>query len=225
MPVARKRRPKSKPALLSAPSLARYDWMVHGFSTRSGGFSSAYGKNTLNLGFTAHDPRPIVVRNRKAFLASLARPSRTDQWQLITHRQIHSDLIHLISEPMAHPIAGDGLITATPGLLLAVLTADCLPVIIADPKHRAVGVFHAGWRGTAKRIVEKGVGEMRKHLASVPARLRAAIGPGIRSCCYQVGEEVRNTFDAQFSYGPELFRATKERDEIHQKYPLLFLTA
>jgi len=164
------------------------------------------------------------MRNRKAFVAALTT-GRTPTWELVNLRQIHSDLIHLVNKPTKLPLAGDGLITNTPGLLLAVLTADCLPVIVVDPKKRAVGVFHAGWRGTLKRIVEKGVGEMRKHFGSDPAQLRAVIGPGIRNCCYQVGPEVRNAFEAQFAYGGELFRETKETDEIHEKYPLLFLTS
>src|SRR5437879_10812267 len=117
------------------------------------------------------------------------------------------------------------MVTSHPGILLAILTADCLPIILADTKRHAVGVFHAGWRGTAKRIVEKGVGEMRKHFGSRPSDLKAAIGPGIRGCCYQVGPEVRNAFESQFNYGSSLFRVTKETDEIHEKYPLLFLTS
>jgi len=164
------------------------------------------------------------MRNRQRLAASLSKRTRP-KWELVTLRQVHSDLIHLITGIPERPLTGDGLITATAGLLLAVLTADCFPVIVVDPKHRAVGVFHAGWRGTAKRIIEKGIGEMRKHFASHPAQLRAAIGPGIRECCYQVGPEVRNTFEAQFAYGSELFRETKERNEIHERYPLLFLTA
>ena len=199
-------------------------WLVHGFSTRQGGASRAYGKGSLNLGFTVHDERASVAKNRIAFVSAVTRGSKT-RWNLVSLRQVHSDLIHCVSQASEHPLAGDGLITNTPGLLLAVLTADCLPVIVVDPKHRAVGVFHAGWRGTVKRIVEKGVGEMRKHFGSDPAQLRAAIGPGIRNCCYQVGPEVKDTFQAQFAYGAELFRETKERNEIHERYPLLFLTA
>jgi hypothetical protein len=86
-------------------------------------------------------------------------------------------------------------------------------------------VFHAGWRGTIQRIVEKGVGEMRRHFGTRPADLKAAIGPGIRGCCYQVGQEVRDKFDSQFSYANDLFRETKETNEIHERYPLLFLTS
>ncbi len=117
------------------------------------------------------------------------------------------------------------MVTNIPGILLGILTADCLPVILVDPKRHAVGVFHAGWRGTTKRIVEKGVGEMHRWFGTDPGDLKAAIGPGIRGCCYEVGPEVRSTFEAQFSYGSALVRETKERNEVHEKYPLLFLTA
>jgi purine-nucleoside/S-methyl-5'-thioadenosine phosphorylase / adenosine deaminase len=197
--------------------------MVHGFTARKGGFSKTYGGRSLNLGFTPRDSKAVATRNRQALISAIA--GRGTRWKLVTLRQIHSDLIHLISEVPKHPLAGDGLITNMPGVLLAILTADCFPVIIADPKHRAVGVFHAGWRGTIKRIVEKGVGEMRRHFGSNPADLKAAIGAGIRGCCYQVGPEVRNSFEAQFAYAAELFRETKETNEIHERYPLLFLTA
>jgi polyphenol oxidase len=224
VPATSKRKNSSKIEILQAAPLARISWLVHGFSTRQGGISRAYGKGGLNLGFTVHDKRTAVAKNRGALMSVVTKGNKA-RWNLVSLRQVHSDLIHCVSQASAHPLAGDGLITNTPGLLLAVLTADCLPVIVVDPKHRAVGVFHAGWRGTVKRIVEKGVGEMRKHFGSNPSQLRAAIGPGIRNCCYQVGPEVKDTFQAQFAYGSELFRETKERDEIHERYPLLFLTA
>ena len=120
---------------------------------------------------------------------------------------------------------GDGLITDTPGLVIAVQTADCLPIILVDRKRRTVGVFHAGWRGTVKRIAEKGVGEMRKEFGSDPRDIVAAIGPGIQSCCYEVGDEVRRKFEMQFAYADNLFREVKESDPVREKYPLLFLTA
>lgn len=224
VPTASERKSQPKIEILQAAPLTRMSWLVHGFSTRQGGSSRAYGKGSLNLGFTVHDERASVAKNRSALISAVTKGGKA-AWSLVSLRQVHSDLIHCVSQTAKLPLAGDGLITNTPGLLLAVLTADCLPVIVVDPKHRAVGVFHAGWRGTVKRIVEKGVGEMRKHFDSDPAQLRAAIGPGIRNCCYQVGPEVKDTFQAQFAYGAELFRETKERDEIHERYPLLFLTA
>jgi YfiH family protein len=224
-------------------------WLVHGFSTRVGGFSRVYGKGELNLGFTKDDSRAAVERNRAAFLRALgacevsqsrqwrqdpcgdSRPRLSSRakldsfWPLITLRQVHSDVIHCVDAVPESLLVGDGLITSTPGLLLAIQTADCLPVILVDFKRRAVGVFHAGWRGTVKRIVEKGVGEMFRRFGTYPSDLKAAIGPGIQGCCYEVGEEVRTKFESQFAYAANLFREVKESDPVRKKYPLLFLTA
>ena len=230
-------RNKTKITVLRTRHLSQFSWLVHGFSTRVGGFSRAYGKGDLNLGFTQHDSRAAVERNRAGFLRDLGAVTRRrtagkvaeQLWPIVTLRQIHSDIIHCIDavpETVGKgPLAGDGLITATPGLLLAIQTADCIPVIVVDTKRRAVGVFHAGWRGTVKRIVEKGVGEMVRCFGSRPRDMRAAIGPGISGCCYEVGEEVRTKFESQFAYATSLFREVKESDPVREKYPLLFLTA
>jgi len=214
----------NKLQLLRSDKLEKSPWLVHAFSTRAGGFSRVYGGDALNLGFTAHDSRAAVERNRALFLKKLGVADGRQSWPLITLRQIHSDLIHRVDKIPEHLLAGDGLITDTPGLLVAVQAADCLPVIVVDGKRRAVGVFHAGWRGTVKRIVEKGVGEMRKHFGSDPRNLVAAIGPGVQACCYEVGDEVRTRFEAQFAYGASLFREIKESDPVREKYPLLFLS-
>ena len=216
---------KSRINVLQADLLNRIPWLIHGFSTRAGGFSRAYGGHTLNLGFTKHDSRTAVQRNRVAFLGQLGAVECKEPWPLITLRQIHSDLIHCVSEAPKEQLAGDGLITCTPGLVLGVQTADCLPVILVDTKRRAVGVFHAGWRGTVKRIVQKGLGEMRRWFGTLPRDVKAAIGPGIHGCCYEVGPEVRVKFESQFSYAGDLFRETKESDPVREKYPLLFMTA
>ncbi len=232
--------------ILRARHLSALPWLVHGFSTRAGGSSRAYGKGDLNLGFTKDDSRAAVERNRAAFLRAIgacedsrpfgklragsrlsgrAKLDGTALWPLVTVRQIHSDIIHCVGTIPHAPLTGDGLITATPGLLLAIQTADCLPVILVDTKRRAVGVFHAGWRGTVKRIVEKGVGEMLRCFGSRARDLKAAIGPGVQGCCYEVGEEVRTKFESQFAYAAKLFREVKDSDPVREKYPLLFLTA
>ncbi len=222
--------------IIHVQQLSKLPWLVHGFSTRVGGFSKAYGKGSLNLGFTADDSRTAVERNRAAFLnqvgaatkqsdAAAKRNKESKLWPLVALRQIHSDIIHLIDSPPESPLVGDGLITSTSVLLLAIQTADCLPVILVDSKRHAVGVFHAGWRGMFKRIVEKGVGEMRRFFDSRPRDLHAAIGPGIHGCCYAVGEEVRAKFESQFAYAGKLFREVKDSDPVREKYPLLFLTA
>ena len=232
---------KSKLTVLRAKHLTKFSWLVHGFSTRVGGSSRAYRKGDLNLGLTKDDSRAAVERNRTAFLHEIGAITRkrrgsknslrntSSLWPLITVRQIHSDIIRCIdSIPGStgqEPLSGDGLITATPGLLLAIQTADCLPVILVDTKRHVVGVFHAGWRGTVSRIVEKGVGEMHRCYGTNPRDLKAAIGPGIGGCCYEVGEEVRIKFESQFEYGASLFREVKDSDPVREKYPLLFLTA
>ncbi len=188
-----------------------------------GGFSRAYGNGTLNLGFTKDDSKAAVERNRAAFLRELG--AGDEPWSLVTQRQVHSDIIRFVDSPVREQLAGDGLITETPSLLLAIQTADCLPVILVDPRRRAVGVFHAGWRGTVKRIVERGVGEMRLRFGSCVRDLKAAIGPGIHGCCYEVGAEVREQFESQFAYAEKLFREVEESDPVREKYPMLFLTA
>ena len=146
-------------------------------------------------------------------------------WPLVSLRQIHSDLIHRVDGVPDQPLVGDGLVSDTPGLMIAVQTADCLPIILVDRKRRAVGVFHAGWRGTLRRMVEKGVGEMRLQFGSNPRDLLAAIGPGVQRCCYEVGNEVRTKFESQFAYAESLFHEVKDSDPVREKYPLLFLTA
>lgn len=227
---------KSLINILRADALSKMPWLVHGFSTRTGGSSKRYGGHALNLGFTTHDSKVAVERNRRVFISAVTeepagslRTSANTKWRMVNLRQVHSDLIYRISEIPKDKdnvlLAGDGMVTDVPGILLGILTADCLPVILVDRKRRAVGVFHAGWRGTVKRIVEKGVGEMHRWFGTDPGDLKAAIGPGIRGCCYEIGPEVRSAFEAQFSYGSSLFRETKEQNEVHERYPLFFLTA
>jgi len=225
--------------VLQTRHLGAIPWLVHGFSTRVAGFSRVYGKDDLNLGFTKDDGRATVERNRAAFLRELGvatrerRQSRTASRRnagpssvpLVTLHQVHSDVIHCVDSVPEELLSGDGLITATPGLLLGIQTADCLPIILVDAKRHAVGVFHAGWRGTVKRIVEKGIGEMYRQFGTRPRDIKAAIGPGIQGCCYEVGEEVRIKFESQFGYAAKLFREVKESDPVRDKYPLLFLTA
>jgi polyphenol oxidase len=229
---------QNKIEIIRASHLSEFPWLVHGFSTRVGGFSKAYGGAALNLGFTKGDSKSAVERNRTVFLAAVAAanlkrtkaPCKRLQAanlpirNLVTLKQVHSDIIHLV-DSARESLVGDGMITSTPGLLLGIQTADCLPIILVDAKRRAIGAFHAGWRGTVKRIVEKGVGEMQRWFGSSPRDLKAAIGPGIHGCCYAVGDEVRENFESQFAYAGKLFREVKESDPVREKYPLLFLTA
>src|SRR5580698_4307890 len=214
---------------LAVPGWAKLNWLWHGFSTRRGGGSRAYcaegAQGELNLGFTAVDDREIVAKNRYLLAEAITGDARTP---LVTLRQFHSNLVVVAGRADAgreRPWKGDGAITDEPGILLAVQTADCIPVLVADRKRRVVGAFHAGWRGTVKRIAETGVGRMRLEFGSQPEDMVAAIGPGIGACCYSVGEEVRMEFESQFIYAPELFSEVYDSDPVKEKYPLLFLTA
>jgi len=213
---------------LAAPGWGRVKWLWHGFSTRRGGLSRAYcaegTPGELNLGFTADDGRETVIANRRLLAEAISGDLETP---VIALRQIHSNLVVRAGDQDANrpqPPKGDGLITDEPGLLLAIQTADCIPVLVADRKRRAVAAFHAGWRGTVKRIVESGIGRMRLAFGSRPEDLIAAIGPGIGACCYAVGEEVLSEFESQFSYARELFREVYDSDPIRTRYPMLFLT-
>lgn len=185
--------------------------------------TTAYGGRTLNLGFTKDDKRDNVEKNRTRLLLSIGAGDKRKQWPLVTLRQIHSDLIHVVRSAEPARLTGDGLTTNVSGVALAIMTADCLPVLLVDRKNKAVGAFHAGWRGTVQRIAEKGLGIMRHEFGTRPQDVLAAIGPGIQACCYEVGEELREQFHSQFAYAGELFQEVKHSDIVREKYPLLFM--
>ncbi len=213
----------AKLPVLRAPVLARIPWLVHAFSSRRGGQSTVYGGRSLNLGFTKDDMRENVERNRKLFLSAAGATTKNKPWPLITVRQVHSDVIHVVRSPQPGPLVGDGLITNIPGIVLGILVADCFPVLLVDGKNKAVGAFHCGWRPTAKRMVEKGLGIMRREFGTRAEDVYAAIGPGIQSCCYEVGEELREQFESQFAYAADLFHTVQESDPVREKYPMLFM--
>lgn len=228
VPQAARRVVKSRVGVVQVADWKRWPWLVHGFSTRTGGVTTVYrpGQRSgeLDLGFSARELREHVLENRRRYLDALGAPGA----QLITLRQIHSPLMYRVGgadADRAEPRKGDGMMTDEPGVLLGIQTADCIPVLIADVKRKAVAAFHAGWRGTLQRIVEKGIGRMRLEFRSRPEDLTAAIGPGIGGCCYAVGEEVRSEFVSQFAYAAELFTEVSDSDPVREKYPLLFLTA
>ncbi|MGH9862291.1 MAG: peptidoglycan editing factor PgeF, partial [Candidatus Acidiferrales bacterium] len=166
-----------------------------------------------------------VARHRRALLRALPSPGRKRRWQLVTLRQRHTDFIQVIRRPTrggdrpprgrgrqwrepdgAIKLVGDALITDRPGFLLSVQVADCLPILLTDPERKVVAAVHAGWRGTVKRIADKTVGTMRQEFGCDPKKLRAAIGPGIHVCCYEVGRVVLEAFAGQFPYWQKVVR-------------------
>lgn len=113
---------------------------------------------------------------------------------LTTVKQVHSATCVLAEGPARRLGEGDALLEDRPGSAVAVKTADCIPILLADPLNHAVAAVHAGWRGTVAEIARHAVEAMHRHFGTRPADLRAAIGPGIGKCCYEVGPEVASQF-------------------------------
>jgi polyphenol oxidase len=204
--------------ILESPPLARIAWLVHGFSTRSGGASELSvdrdaseakkqraAEKVLNLGFTEWDSRASVLENRAKFFAALG----AGKMRVVALRQIHSDIVHLVGAARfpqgENAPKGDALITREPGVLLTTQTADCVPILLADTKQRAVAAIHSGWRGTAQRIAEKTLGRMQMEFGTRAQDVIAALGPGIGGCCYEVGHEVVKEFTAKFPNARDWF--------------------
>ncbi|MFQ5663552.1 MAG: peptidoglycan editing factor PgeF [Terriglobia bacterium] len=226
------RRSRRGVPLLTAARLGRYAWLLHGFTARQPG--------ELNLTYSVGQALAAVTRNRRALLGSLPSPAAAERWQLVTLRQRHSDIIQVIHRTPpgktlvgssggrflrerdgAVKLAGDALVTNQPGLLLAVQVADCLPILLVDPRKRVVAAVHSGWRGTVKRITEKAVGRMRQEFGCEARTMLAAIGPGIHRCCYPVGREVAETFASQFPYWKNVIRRTQPSPtEVHWQQPV-----
>jgi len=195
-------------------ALEPLDFLCHAFSTRRGGVSPLPDR-ALNLGYIEEDTPENVQYNRSQFLAAIGQGGAG----LRTLHQVHSDQIHILNNEAAKtkPFLlatggpadpqrvgeGDGLVTDRTGLLLGVQTADCLPILLIDPRRRAVANLHAGWRGTHRRIAAGGVRVLAQAYGSRSADLIAAIGPGIGACCYEVGGEVVEAFRREFSYAED----------------------
>jgi YfiH family protein len=162
------------------------------FSTRDGGVSEGAFRS-LNLGLLTDDDPSNVVENRTRLCAALgADPAAgTMAYQVHGANVVHAEPLGLAAPGTRYP-ACDGLVTRDPGRALMLVTADCLPIALARADGKRLGVLHAGWRGLLAGIVEAGVAALGE------GEIRAAIGPGIGACCYEVGEEVAVPFRARF---------------------------
>lgn len=162
--------------------------LPHAVTTRSGGVSSGVFKS-LNLAKHVGDDEKLVEQNRLIVQRFIGKK------QIVFATQIHSDLITKITDKNRHQIHScDALITDLKSVALAVMVADCVPILIYDPVHNAVGAVHAGWRGTAKNIASKTVDLMSREFGSNPADLIVGIGAAIKSCCYEVDGAVASNF-------------------------------
>lgn len=171
--------------MLRADLLAGLPGVRHGFFTREGGVSQGVWAS-LNVGLRNGDAPEAVALNRARAAAALGlRPE-----QLVTARQVHGATALVVDGPWDNAAApeADGLVTARPGLLLGVLSADCGPVLLADPEVGVVAAVHAGWKGALAGIVEATVAAMTG-LGARPERIVAAVGPCIAQASYEVGPE------------------------------------
>jgi polyphenol oxidase len=177
----------------------------HAFSTRLGGVSPA-PFHSLNFGLSTGDRAESVRANQRIFLDSL----HATENRLYTLHQVHSTEIHWLSEtPETLPLIlreGDGLITDRPGNLVGIKTADCCPILLADPQKRVVAAVHAGWKGAIGAIAAKAVRLMHERRGCRPSDIVALIGPTIGACCFQVGTEVRDAFLTAHDFAPSCFR-------------------
>lgn len=212
----------------------------HFVSTRTGGFSEA-PYDSLNLGLHVGDDRGRVLKNRERLAEAVGIP--LDQFTFAG--QVHSGTVRVVSDRLRgsgsadqeNAVADtDAMVTDTPGICLIVLVADCVPMLFFDPARRAIGVAHAGWRGTLKSIASNTVSAMAEAFGSSPKNIMVGIGPSIGPCCYRVGPDVisqvksvfrgRNDFIVNESKGGEgyldlwkanlewLLRAGIERNNI-----------
>ncbi|KRD75603.1 peptidoglycan editing factor PgeF [Lysobacter sp. Root983] len=177
---------------------------VRGFTTlRTGPGVSAPPFDRFNLGLRAGDETDAVLRNRAALIEHAALPS-PPRWL----RQVHGVEVARFegeADSSADEPEADASVTATPGCVLAILTADCLPVLFAADDGSEVGAAHAGWRGLAAGVLEVTVAALR----TPPARLRAWLGPAAGPRDYEIGAEVFEAFVAQDPGATEAFVATR----------------
>ena len=171
-------------------------------STRSGGISPK-PYDSLNLAYHVGDDPHNVTENRKIFCGELG----IDIGSLVLANQVHSDNVEIIESNQAgcgslgvnDAIANtDAMITTSSSVSIGVMTADCMPVMIFDPKTPSIGVAHAGWKGAVLRIAQKTVLKMKSAFGTDPSDCIVALGPSIMQCCYEVGDDVIAKFNGEF---------------------------
>lgn len=194
--------------LLFFNHLLRFKEIEHFLSTRTGGFSE-FPYHFLNLGLHVGDDPDKVLKNRRRLAKAIGIPLN----RFTIARQIHSGNVRIISNELRgsgstdHENAiedTDAMVTNVADICLVILVADCVPMLFFDPVQRAIGVAHAGWKGTLQLIAQKTVMAMEKAFGSSPRDIIVGIGPSIGPCCYRVGPEVISWVDNTFHTTKEL---------------------
>lgn len=178
-----------------------------GFTSRKGGRSTDEYRS-MNMALHVNDKEEDVIYNRKLLASLTGFPY--DAWT--NAEQVHGDRVEVVT--LNHKGKGrlqqddaisgtDGLVTDTPGILLTSFYADCVPLYFFDPEKKAVGLAHAGWKGTVLKIAEKMIETMNYSFGSDPEHIKVAIGPSIGQCCYEVNEDVIQPLKKTISMIPE----------------------
>lgn len=186
---------------------------INAFSTRLGGVS-ALPSNALNLAYFKGDQTENVAENRRRFQTAIG----AERARIVTARQTHSierAAIQREDQTRGPQPDCDAMITRMTGVLLAVQTADCLPVLIGDPKTGTMAAIHAGWRGTAGRITERTVADLMLVHGVNPRDCIAALGPAACAECYEVGEDVIERYKKEFGYWRNLLVNFKQDGKAH----------
>jgi YfiH family protein len=186
---------------------------TNGFSTRSGG-TSAMPQNSLNLAGFNEDAAENILENRRRFLKLFP-----GHWTLAGCWQVHGTDIRIVKHAAdARPaedshgdtVYCDAIVSNAAGVLAGVKTADCVPVLLADPATGSYAAVHAGWRGTLAQVVTKALKRMTMEYDANPRDVIVAIGPAAAACCYEVGSEVIDAFTQSFPNQKKLFTPTRE---------------
>lgn len=195
-------------AFLQFPILEKIDFINHAFSTRIGGVSKDEFKS-MNLNFKRGDDPEKVLDNYKIF----CKAAGFDFNSLVSSSQDHNTFVRRVTSnecgigiTREHDIKSvDALITNEPGVTLVTHYADCTPLLFVDPEKKAIGLAHAGWRGTVGKIGEATVNKMIDEFGSDPSDIIAVIGPAIGACCYEVDTPVYEEFASLTELKPAYF--------------------
>lgn len=201
---------------LTAPTL-NLPGIRHGFFTREGGGSNGLYAS-LNIGYGSGDDKAKVCENRR----HVAKALSSTQDEILTCYQIHSNICHIVSSMEETHQEGDALVTNAPNLPIAVLTADCVPVLFADAEAKVIGAAHAGWKGAKAGILGSTIDAMET-LGATKEHIIAAIGPAISQASYEVGNELMEQFTAEDQAYQIFF--TNGGNSTHRQFDLPGLVA
>lgn len=199
----------NRPRIIDIPGMNEFPELIRGFTTRFGGVSRA-PYESLNLNFFKEDDPSRVRENFRLLSRELGVPPE----DMVLSKQVHGcsilrvDDSHrgmgIVRERSYGPV--DGLTTDVPGIMLVTYYADCVPLYFYDPVKKAICLSHSGWKGTLLDIAGESVKAMEAHYNSCPGDIRVSIGPHIRSCCFEVGDDVAALFFERYLWSEKSAR-------------------